>query len=134
MFLFCVFSIFAMTFYAGSILVIRKFPNTVKISSKDARISIQTLQIDPENFIGSPYPTRAVDESKYTGGDILACFFGVMFGIFSLAFTLPNFNYIVEGTAAGFNAYKVIERVPKILRDDPGKRCASPETRFAADI
>jgi len=32
-----------------------------------------------------------LDENLYTGGDMLACFLGVLFGVFSLAFTLPNF-------------------------------------------
>jgi ABC-type multidrug transport system fused ATPase/permease subunit len=62
-----------------------------------------------------------LDESKYTGGDMLACFLGVLFGVFSLAFTLPNFQQIVDGKSSGWYAYQIIERKPEILRDDPSK-------------
>lgn len=62
-----------------------------------------------------------LDESKYTGGDMLACFLGVLFGVFSLAFTLPNFQQIVDGKSSGYYAYQIIEREPKIPRDDKSK-------------
>ena len=62
-----------------------------------------------------------LDESKYTGGDMLACFLGVLFGVFSLAFTLPNFQQIVDGKSSGWYAYQIIERKPLIIRDDPTK-------------
>lgn len=78
-------------------------------------------------MIGSPYPSKGVDVTKYTGGDIFSCFFGVLFGIFSLAFTIPNFKYIVDGTAAGYHAYQIIERKPAILRNDLSKKSENSE-------
>jgi hypothetical protein len=56
------------------------------------------------------------DESKYTGGDVMACFFGVVFGVFSLSFTIPNFKSITDGKCAGYFAFKVIERKSKIIK------------------
>lgn len=53
---------------------------------------------------------------------MLAVFFGVVFGVFSLGFTIPNFKAIVDGTTAGYYAYKIINRKPAIDRNDPSKR------------
>ena len=38
---------------------------------------------------------------KYTAGDILVVFFGVIFGMFSLAMMTPSMTAISEGRAAG---------------------------------
>jgi ATP-binding cassette subfamily B (MDR/TAP) protein 1 len=54
----------------------------------------------------------------YTSGDILACFFGVVFGVFSLGMATPNIKAITEGRVAGKVAYDIIERVPKIKMDN----------------
>ena len=37
LFLFCIFSYFAMAFYVGSVMVVEKFPNSVKIKTKDSK-------------------------------------------------------------------------------------------------
>jgi hypothetical protein len=52
---------------------------------------------------------------------MLACFLGVVFGVFSLGFTLPNFKSIVDGKAAGYYAFKIIEKKPIIDRNDASK-------------
>jgi ATP-binding cassette subfamily B (MDR/TAP) protein 1 len=54
----------------------------------------------------------------YTSGDVLSCFFGVVFGVFALGMATPNMKAITEGRVAGKVAYDIIERVPKILLDD----------------
>jgi hypothetical protein len=33
----------------------------------------------------------------YTGGDVLACLIGIVFGIFAVGGTIANFKSIVEG-------------------------------------
>lgn len=55
----------------------------------------------------------------YTAGDVIACFFGVVFGIFSLGQITPNVKAVAEGKAAGKSAFDIIERQPAIPVDDP---------------
>ena len=55
----------------------------------------------------------------YTSGDILSCFFGIVFGVFSLGMAAPNIKAVTEGRIAGKAAYDLIERTPRILLDDP---------------
>jgi hypothetical protein len=50
----------------------------------------------------------------YTAGDILSCFFGVVFGMFSVGMATPNLKAVAEGKVAGKMAFDVIDRVPKI--------------------
>ena len=57
-------------------------------------------------------------DRDYSNGDILACFFGVVFGVFSLGMGTPNIKAITEGKVAGKIAYDVIDRKPRILLDD----------------
>lgn len=52
----------------------------------------------------------------------MACFLGLVFGIFSLGLATPNFKALTEGRVAGKMAYDIIERVPKIKLDDPNSR------------
>lgn len=74
-------------------------------------------------YVGSYFITKKVpnlnDESIYTGGDIISCFLGVIYGIMSLGTASPNFKAITEGRVAGKLAYDIIDRAPKILLDDP---------------
>lgn len=49
----------------------------------------------------------------------MACFFGIVFGVFSLGMGTPNIKAITEGKVAGKIAYDIIDRKPKILLDDP---------------
>jgi hypothetical protein len=38
-----------------------------------------------------------VMDRSYTAGDIMSCFFGVIFGMFSLGMAGPNFKALAEG-------------------------------------
>lgn len=58
----------------------------------------------------------------YNAGDIMSCFFGVVFGVFSLGMATPNIKAVTEGRVAGKLAYDIIERVPKIKLDDPSAK------------
>lgn len=66
--------------------------------------------------------TQKVENSNsgklYTSGDILACFLGIVYGVFSLGLAAPNFKALTEGKVAGKMAYDIIERTPKILLDE----------------
>ena len=73
-------------------------------------------------YTGSFLITEQVRNSNfghlYTSGDILASFFGIMFGAFSLGMAAPNIKVVTEGRVAGKTAYEIIEREPKIKMDD----------------
>jgi len=56
----------------------------------------------------------------YNGGNIMTCFFGVVFGVFSLGMAFPNLKAVTEGRVAGKMAYDIIDRVPTIKLDEPG--------------
>lgn len=42
----------------------------------------------------------------------MSCFFGIIFGIFSLGAASPNIKAVVEGRVAGKLAYEIIDRKP----------------------
>ena len=44
----------------------------------------------------------------------MSCFFGVVFGMFSLGMATPNIKSVSEGMAAGKMAFDIIDRVPAI--------------------
>lgn len=48
----------------------------------------------------------------------MSCFFGVVFGLFSLGMAIPNIGAITEGRVAGKMAYDIIERKPEIDMDE----------------
>jgi hypothetical protein len=50
----------------------------------------------------------------YAAGDVLSCFFGVVFGMFSMGIATPNMKAVIEGRAAGKMAFDIIDRVPAI--------------------
>ena len=74
-------------------------------------------------YFGSVLIVKQIENTNsgkvYTSGDILSCFFGVVFGVFSLGMATPNIKAITEGRVAGKVAYDIIDRVPRILMDDP---------------
>lgn len=51
---------------------------------------------------------------EYRSGEILSCFFGVVFGMFCIGFATPNIKAVAEGKVAGKMAFDVIEREPNI--------------------
>lgn len=48
----------------------------------------------------------------YSVGDVLSCFFGVIFGMFSLGMAGPNIKAVSEGKVAGKMAFDIIDRKP----------------------
>ena len=54
----------------------------------------------------------------------MACFLGLVYGIFSLGLATPNFKALTEGRVAGKMAYDIIERVPTIKLDDENSKPA----------
>ena len=67
-------------------------------------------------FVEHEVNNDAMDRS-YSSGDILSCFFGLVFGIFALGMAGPNFKSIAEGQVAGKLAFDIIERKPDVLID-----------------
>lgn len=51
-------------------------------------------------------------EDPYSSGDVLACFFGIIFGFFSLGMAAPNIKAVTEGQVAGKMAFEIIDRKP----------------------
>ncbi len=51
---------------------------------------------------------------EYTAGDIVTCFFGVVFGMFSVGMATPSIKSVAEGLAAGKMVYDIIDRKPDI--------------------
>jgi hypothetical protein len=41
----------------------------------------------------------------YSAGDVLACFFGIFFGLVSIGTASPNFQAVAEGKSAGNSAF-----------------------------
>jgi hypothetical protein len=50
----------------------------------------------------------------YQAGEILSCFFGVVFGLMAIGQTAPNLKAVIEGRTAGKMAFDIIERQPSI--------------------
>jgi len=57
----------------------------------------------------------------YSTGDVLSCFFGVVFGMMSVGLATPNIKAVTEGRVAGKMAFDIIDRKPSIDQDKPGK-------------
>ncbi len=54
----------------------------------------------------------------YSSGDILACFLGIVYGVFSLGLVAPNIQSLTEGRVAGKMAFDIIDRNPSIPLDE----------------
>jgi ATP-binding cassette, subfamily B (MDR/TAP), member 1 len=69
-------------------------------------------------FIGTVYINQRLinplTDKVYTSGDVLACFFGVIFGMFSLGMITPNLKAVAEGKAAAKAAFEILDRTPEI--------------------
>ena len=48
----------------------------------------------------------------------MSCFFGIVFGMFSIGMATPNMKAVIEGRAAGKMAFDIIDRKPTIDQDD----------------
>ena len=53
----------------------------------------------------------------YTPGDVLVCFFGILFGLFGLAGISPCIAAVKQGQVAGKMAFTIIDRLP-MIKDD----------------
>jgi hypothetical protein len=56
---------------------------------------------------------------SYTMGDIVAGFYGVLFGLRSFDKAINNIKYMREGKVAGKLVFDIIDRVPQINQYDP---------------
>lgn len=65
-------------------------------------------------FTGSYLVTKEIINTRsgkiYSAGDILSCFFGVVFGVLALGVATPNLKAISEGKIAGKLAFSIIDR------------------------
>lgn len=59
--------------------------------------------------------------SLYTSGAIIAIMFSIIFGSFSLGGAAPHIKSITEAKIAGKMAYEVIDAVPNVDPNVPGK-------------
>lgn len=71
------------------------------------------------SWLVTEHVTNSRTHESYNAGDIMSCFFGIIFGVFSLGMATPNIKAVTEGRVAGKMAYDLIERIPAILIDDP---------------
>lgn len=73
-------------------------------------------------YTGSWLITKQVENSNsgevYNIGDVLSCFFGIVFGVMALGMASPQLKSITEGRVAGKMAFDIIDRVPKIKLDE----------------
>ncbi|XP_051147745.1 ABC transporter B family member 19-like [Andrographis paniculata] len=60
------------------------------------------------------YGSILVSQKQLTGGDAIACFFGVNVGSRGLALALSYFSQFSQGTVAASRVFEVIDRVPDI--------------------
>jgi ABC-type multidrug transport system fused ATPase/permease subunit len=67
-------------------------------------------------WIEKRYWNHILDRA-YMGGDILAVFWGILFGFFALSSISPHAKAVAEGRVAGKFTYDVIERNPLINQD-----------------
>ena len=58
------------------------------------------------------YNGGSTETAYYNAGDVLSCFFGVIFGVFALGMATPNIKAIQEGKVAGKMAFDIIDRKP----------------------
>ena len=64
-------------------------------------------------WIEKQYYNHAL-KRNYQAGDVMSCFFGAIFGMFSLGMITPNIKAIEEGKVAGKAVFDIIEREPAI--------------------
>ena len=69
-------------------------------------------------FVSKEFDTGGIFSGIYNGASVLTCFFGVIFGLFSLGMAMPNFALIMQAKAAGSLLFDVIEREPSLNYDD----------------
>lgn len=69
-------------------------------------------------FMGSIWIEKGIYNSAfdrdYKAGDILGCFFGIVFGAFSIGIASQNIKAVGEGKVAGKMIFDIIDRKPEI--------------------
>lgn len=74
-------------------------------------------------YIGSLFIYHQVENTilnkVYSSSDIMICFFGMIFGSFSLALMGPSFTAMAEGRAAGMAAFETLNRQSQIDAENP---------------
>lgn len=69
-------------------------------------------------FMGSVWIKKQFHNDTYNrpyqSGEILSCFFGVVFGLMAVGNSAPNIKAVIEGRTAGKMAFDIIERSPTI--------------------
>ena len=69
-------------------------------------------------FMGSVWIQKKIwnqtYDRPYSAGEVLSCFFGVVFGLMAVGNSAPNIKAVIEGRTAGKMAFDVIERQPTI--------------------
>jgi ATP-binding cassette subfamily B (MDR/TAP) protein 1 len=76
-------------------------------------------------YVGSHFVEAGVYNSgrgrPYTFGDVISCFFGILFGLFSFANVSNHMKGLVEAKVAGKFAFDIIDKVCPIKLDEEGK-------------
>ena len=67
-------------------------------------------------WVDEKYWNHAEDR-PYTAGDSMACFFGVLIGLFALGGSGPGIQGVANAKGAGKSAFDVIDRPSKMNQD-----------------
>lgn len=66
--------------------------------------------------------TDAGSDKPYTGGQIIAIMFSVIFGAFNVGGAVPHIKSLTEGRIAGKFAWDVMDKVPKVNPNERGEK------------
>ncbi|CAN1352883.1 ABC transporter B family member 19 [Linum perenne] len=107
-------------------LLINSVPIGVKIGfAKGAGMGVIYLVTYSTWALAFWYGSILVAKGEITGGDAIACFFGVNLGGRGLALSLSYFAQFAQGTVAATRMYEIIDRVPDIDPYSPEGRTMS---------
>ncbi|CAN0877377.1 ABC transporter B family member 19 [Linum grandiflorum] len=96
-------------------LLINSIPIGAKIGfAKGAGMGVIYLVTYSTWALAFWYGSILVAKGEITGGDAIACFFGVNLGGRGLALSLSYFAQFAQGTVAATRMYEIIDRVPVI--------------------
>ncbi|XP_050231366.1 ABC transporter B family member 19-like [Mercurialis annua] len=96
-------------------LLLRSVPIGAKIGfAKGAGMGVIYLVTYATWALAFWYGSILVAKGEITGGDAIACFFGVNVGGRGLALSLTYFAQFAQGTVAASRVYDIIDRIPDI--------------------
>lgn len=86
-------------------------------------------------YVGSFFVQEQIKNENtgkaYTAGDILTCFYGILWGFQVLGMASPNLKAISEAKIAGKRTFDIIERVPQIRDlDEKGTKIEQASIEF----